>query len=246
MVMKDEDDTMIYVISDLHGYSLESIQDFLGKVGFCSDDTLYILGDVIDRGTDGVKLLRWMMLQRNVEFILGNHEEMLLKSGYLDELAEDSDSDSTYRKFNVYNTWVSNGGKITADDLCTTNKRVILCIMDYLMNVPLYKEITVGGKKFILTHSGLGGFKKDKSMEDYSSYDLLWTRPNMNTRYFDDAMVIFGHTPTVYMGDGQLGKILKTDTWINIDVGVAVGQEPAILRLDDLKEFYYKDYIGNN
>ena len=39
------------------------------------------------------------------------------------------------------------------------------------------------------------------------------------------------------------GKIVRTDSWIDIDVGAGAGQHPALLRLDDMKEFYYKDYI---
>lgn len=34
------------------------------------------------------------------------------------------------------------------------------------------------------------------------------------------------------------GKILKTKTWIDIDVDVAYGQKPVLLRLDNLQEFY--------
>jgi len=62
---------MIYVTSDLHGYPLEKFSDMLKSVNFSEADTLYILGDVIDRGKDGIKLLKWCMQQDNVEFILG-------------------------------------------------------------------------------------------------------------------------------------------------------------------------------
>ena len=34
------------------------------------------------------------------------------------------------------------------------------------------------------------------------------------------------------------GKILKIKTWIDIDVDVAYGQKPVLLRLDNLQEFY--------
>ena len=40
---------MLYVTSDLHGYPLDKFQRFLNKAGFSPDDTLYVLGDVIDR-----------------------------------------------------------------------------------------------------------------------------------------------------------------------------------------------------
>ncbi len=236
---------MIYVTSDLHGYSLDKFLDFLNRVGFCDDDTLYILGDIIDRGADGIKLLSWSALQPNVELILGNHEDMLLKSGLPDSIIADSVYKPSYKESRVYNAWISNGGQITVDSLYATNKCVLLYIMDYLKEAPLYKSITVGKRKFILTHSGLSHFRQDKPIEAYSSSDLLWNRSDTNTRYFDNGtIVIFGHTPTVCMREESLGQILKTDTWINVDVGISLQQEVALLRLDDMHEFYYKDYIN--
>ena len=44
---------MTYVISDLLGYSIEKLKTLLEKAGFCKDDFLYILGDVIDRNCAG-------------------------------------------------------------------------------------------------------------------------------------------------------------------------------------------------
>ncbi len=32
-------------------------------------------------------------------------------------------------------------------------------------------------------------------------------------------------------------KIIKTETWIDIDVGAGFGRQPVLLRLDDMKEF---------
>ena len=37
----------------LHGYPLEKFKMLLNKAGFCDDDELFILGDVIDRNGDG-------------------------------------------------------------------------------------------------------------------------------------------------------------------------------------------------
>ena len=48
---------MIYVTSDLHGFDPEQFRAFLDKAGFCQDDYLFVLGDVIDRGEHGVALL---------------------------------------------------------------------------------------------------------------------------------------------------------------------------------------------
>lgn len=231
---------MVYVTSDLHGYSLDKFRGFLDKVGFCDDDFLYILGDVIDRGPDGVKILKWLMLQPNVELLLGNHEAMLLACDFLfDEITEDSISELTGEKLSTYRTWISNGGQDTLDALLGVSNEEIQCILEYLRERPLYETVTVNNKDFVLVHSGLGGFRKDKKLSEYTPTDLLWTRPSMNTRYFDDVMIVFGHTPTICYGNECLGKIIKTDTWLNVDVGVGIGQNPALLCLDDMEQIYY-------
>ena len=64
---------MIYAISDIHG-CFEQYQAMLQEISFSSRDTLYVLGDVIDRGPDGIRILQDMMLRSNVLPLLGNHE----------------------------------------------------------------------------------------------------------------------------------------------------------------------------
>ena len=76
---------MIYVASDLHGYPLEKFEKLLENAGFSDDDFLYILGDVIDRGDEGVEILKWLAFQDNAQLILGNHEAMMLACDFLFE-----------------------------------------------------------------------------------------------------------------------------------------------------------------
>lgn len=234
---------MIYVTSDLHGYSLEKFQDFLSKVGFGKEDYLYILGDVIDRGPDGVKILRWLMRQPNVELLLGNHEAMLLACDFIfDEITDESIAKLTGTKLSTFKTWVANSGQVTLDALYAVRDSEIRYILEYLREAPLYCALTVGDRDFLLVHAGLGGFRKDKKMSEYTAHDLIWTRPALSTDYFRDITTVFGHTPTVAYGGQYLGRIVKTDTWVNVDVGVGIGQDPVLLRLDDMKEFYYNEY----
>ena len=51
---------MTYVMSDLHG-CYDKYRQMLEQIGFGDDDTLYILGDVIDRGEGGIDILLDMM-----------------------------------------------------------------------------------------------------------------------------------------------------------------------------------------
>lgn len=230
---------MIYATSDLHGYPLDKFMDLLNKAGFTDDDFCFVLGDVIDRGPEGIKTICWLMNQPNFELVLGNHEAMMLACEFLcDEITDESIANLTGQKFGTYTTWISNGGQQTLDELCNLPKEDRKYIFEYLKEAPLYETVTAGGRDFVLTHSGLGSFDKNKKLSEYSTFDLIWNRPNSNARYFDEILTVFGHTPTHYYGPEHKGKALVTDTWIDIDTGAACGGSPMLLRLDDLKEFY--------
>ena len=203
---------------------------------------MYILGDVIDRNGDGgVDMLCWLLTQPNIELILGNHEAMLLACEFIfDEITDESISDMHSDNVGVLSDYMFNGGNITLKSLAKLNKtspETIADILDYLHEAPLYEAVSTDNNDFILVHSGLGNFAPTKKLSQYTSDELLWTRPRLEDRYFDDIITIFGHTPTVYYGKEYKGKIVKTDSWINIDAGAASGLEPILLRLDDFKEF---------
>ena len=68
---------MIYVMSDIHG-EYEKYKAMLEKINFTDDDVLYVLGDVIDRGPEPVKILADMSMRHNVYPVFGNHELMAL------------------------------------------------------------------------------------------------------------------------------------------------------------------------
>ena len=231
---------MVYVTSDLHGYPLKKLQNKLEEIELNPQDHLYILGDCIDRGPDGLEIIRWIMSQSNVTLSLGNHEAMLLDNQFLfggDSIPAVLDLKGEQR--NSYCVWTSNGGYATIDIMQRFSNSQIKHIFRFLAKTPLYKEIEVNGKKFILTHSGLGSFAPDKPLSEYSRFDLVWSRPSLNTRYYEDGkIVVFGHSPTVLFGPEFRGKPIFTETWYNIDVGAGIGLQPLLLRLDDMKQFY--------
>lgn len=229
---------MVYVISDLHGYDFDKFHKLLGRVDFSKDDYLFILGDVIDRGKDGIKYLNWLLVQDNVQLILGNHEAMLLSCGFLfEEITEDSVQGLTLEDLELLSTWKENGAKWTLEGIYGIEQDDRISIIEYLREAPLFEIISVNGKDFLLTHSGLGSFEKGKKISAYSAEDLLWNRPKLSDRYFESVITVFGHTPTFVYGEQHSGKIIKTDTWINIDAGAGYGYSPVLLRLDDMKEF---------
>lgn len=233
---------MIYVTSDLHGCAPAVLQRLLNKAGFTAHDELYVLGDVIDRGDHGAQLLLWMTQQPNVQLLLGNHEALLLACDFLfEEVTEESLDRLDTRRLELLENWMQNGGGPTIGGLRRILKQdpeLLQGILEYLRDAPLYESLRVKGRNFLLVHSGLDNFQPNRPLEEYAPGELLFARPGLDTRYFDDALVVFGHTPTEFFGEEFAGKALKTETWVCIDTGAAMGGTPMLLRLDDMAEFY--------
>ena len=230
---------MIYVSSDWHGCPLDTVRHLFRKAGFSEADYCFVLGDVIDRGDHGVELLQWLMLQGNVELIRGNHEDMMLGSEMLfEEIDDDSLRRLNSRVVEAVNLWMYNGAQPTIAGLKRLSGSDRNYVFEYVSEAPLYECVEAGGRKFILTHSGLQYFSEDKALDDYTKHELIWNRPKITDRYFSDIFTVFGHTPTGFYGKEHMGKMVKTETWADIDTGVAMGLTPMLLRLDDMKEFY--------
>lgn len=233
---------MIYATSDLHGCHPDVLRQLLDKAQFSDKDFLFVLGDVIDRGEYGTELLLWLTQQQNVQLILGNHEAMMLSCRFLfREVTDESLEALTQENLDVLMTWLSNGATPTLTGLKALLKRepaLVEGILEYLEDAPLYDSVRVGGRTYILTHSGLGNFSPDKDLDDYSPDEFLMHRPALTESYFPNATVVFGHTPTLLYGEEYAGRVLHTPSWTNIDTGAAAGGTPMLLRLDDMKEFY--------
>ena len=232
----------IYVISDLHGQG-KAFYAMLEKIHFSQEDKLYILGDVVDRGPEGISLLEYIRRQENIEMILGNHEDMMLKS-------------CKYPTDQMWmSTWMFNGGGTTLSGLRMLPKEDRLACLDYERNLPLYRTISVEGVDYLFIHAGLP--LKEGSMEeicqDIDEEEALWIRGE----FFDSPVIppyyiIFGHTPTGAMlrysetipaDQRERCKEFKIAFWnhrIGIDCGAAYGKNLGCLRLNDFKEFYVK------
>ena len=233
---------MIYATSDIHGYPLDSFLRLLEKAGFSSKDELYVIGDVIDRhGDGGIAMLRWMMRRKNVTLIMGNHEDMLLKCGFLftrdPELNKPELLSPEESKHLAH--WGRNGSAVTIQslrELKGKDPEELNKLLKYLTDAPLYMELTANKKRFVLVHGGLNGFSAEKGLDEYSRHDLVWTRPAASDNYWNDRTVILGHTPTYIYSEKN--RMFVTDTWVDIDTGAADGGSPMLLRLDDMHPFY--------
>ena len=86
---------MIYVMSDIHGHQ-DAFDDILSQIQLSDHDHLYILGDVIDRGPDGIALLQRIRQMPRTTLLLGNHEYMMINR-YKDSEDIDCGCHQTFR-----------------------------------------------------------------------------------------------------------------------------------------------------
>lgn len=67
-----------YVVGDIQG-CYASFLALLDKVAFSAQDRLWCVGDLVNRGSDSLGVLRWMVAhQHQVQTVLGNHDLHLL------------------------------------------------------------------------------------------------------------------------------------------------------------------------
>ena len=229
---------MIYAMSDIHG-CFDKYQAMLSEIQFKSTDILYILGDVIDRGPDGVKILQDMNTRPNVFPILGNHEfTAAVCLPWLSQEITDQSLDSlTNDQIAALSEWIASGGGPTLRSLRQLDAEERQDILDYLREMELYAEVEAGGRSFLLSHAYLHHFSPEKPLEDYQLTDFLFGRPEADRAYYPDKYVVFGHTPTRLLC-GQ-DKIFRWKKMIGIDCGcVFEGGQLGCLCLNTLEEFY--------
>ena len=241
-----------YVMSDLHGLYKEYLQ-MLEQIRFSPEDRLYVLGDVIDRGPDGIRLLQDIMERENVTMLLGNHEDMMLSVVTMEEF-----SGELYEK-RMYQ-WSRNGGDVTAHaffynlnykeqaKLIAYLEACPLCMPDVQVNgkhfylVHAYPHLAPGEEKRIITLDYLRGLPTETATE--LKRQILWKRLEETESFSLGFTVIFGHTPTQHYQKLPEMRFWYGNGCINIDSGCAYRAKGhkegrmGCLRLDDGAEFY--------
>lgn len=225
---------MIYVCSDIHG-EYSAYLDFINSI-FTDDDTLYIIGDVLDRGTSAIDLIQDIMQRSNVVMIKGNHEKILADT--LEELCG-ANSESYVRTIIDESLAIDRiGQEETLLDFAKLNTSEQRDIIDFINGLPLYAELEVNGKNYLLVHGGLPNFS-DLPIEWYEEDDLLFGPHDYDITHYEDTTVIVGHVPTRFIHGATPDKILRRNGTIAIDCGCGFGGQLGVLCLDTDEEFYF-------
>ena len=231
----------VYVMSDLHG-NYDGFMSILKQINFSEADELYVDGDIVDRGRDGIKILQYMMMQPNIYPIIGNHEYALMQvlDFVTQEITEDSISKIDEKTLQNIIEYQNIGGQVTLDEFHKLSKEEQQDIMDYLEEFTAYEEITVSGKSFVIIHAGFINFNLNRRLDDYQLYELIFKAPDYEKVYFKDKYLVTGHLPTRAIEGAKPDEIYIANNHIAIDCASGYGGKVGCIRLDDFNCFYSK------
>lgn len=146
---------MYYVISDIHG-NYKKYCELLDCINLKDEDVLYVLGDVIDRGEQGIRILQDMMFRINVVPMIGKHDLIGWRclKWLTQEITEESIDNMDTKMLQIIEEWCKSGGQTTINEVMALPKEEREEILEYLEEFRAYEEVRVGGNTFLLVHGG--------------------------------------------------------------------------------------------
>ena len=190
----------IYAIGDVHG-RLDLLDDLLRQIEACDaardgESQLVFLGDLVDRGPDSKGVVaRAMELQRAgrvVAFLMGNHEEVMLRAAEGDRKAA-----LLFTRIGGRETLLSYG--VDEDSYRQAEIEEIGPLIlrhvprEHLAFLESFEDSHSVGD-YLFVHAGI---RPDVPLKEQQSRDLRWIRGEfLEFRGDHDALVVHGHSIT--------------------------------------------------
>ena len=146
----------VHIIGDIHG-SATALKTYFTKNPISEKDYYIFCGDYFDRGTQNYqtfKFLSELMTNKNMTFLIGNHEDKLYKYACDDEFKMDYDIKNTIEEFEMNHLKKSE-------------------IRGFIKNLSQIALITFKDKTYLITHGGLP-YIPNKSLDFYSTNSFVY------------------------------------------------------------------------
>lgn len=209
-------------VSDVHGY-LDDFKSLLKKCNYNREsDYLFILGDIIEKGTDNISSLNYVQnLCKNPKaiFIQGNNDTMTYYMAFKDDKARFLDR----LKYRPTNTFTQMAESISITDFTENfeekRQKVIEAFssqLDFLRSAPLAIET----KDFIFVHAAIENRPDWENSAPHIVQALPWF---LRHHHQQSKTVTCGHFPTYNFRRGNCSNLPIIDRekrMINIDGGM--------------------------
>ncbi len=146
----------IHIIGDIHG-SYTALKTYFNKYPIIPQDFYIFVGDYFDRGIENYqtfKYLKELMEQKNMIFLVGNHEDKLYKYACDDEFKMDYDIKNTIEEFEQKELKKSE-------------------IRGFIKKLSQLAYITFNGKSYLITHGGIP-YIPEKPLDFYSTNTFIY------------------------------------------------------------------------
>jgi serine/threonine protein phosphatase 1 len=187
------------VFGDVHG-QFDGLMRLIDFIKFSSNDKLYFLGDLIDRGNRSADVVRWV-IENGHTCLRGNHEQMCL------------DAFDSYEGSLIWKGWLLNGGSSTLQSY--GEEGVPKEHIKWMKQLPLYLDL---GDSW-LVHAGLN---PSLPLELQGASEFCWIREEFHSAtkpFFDNKIIITGHTITFVFPCVPPGNLVLGKGWLDIDTG---------------------------
>jgi serine/threonine protein phosphatase 1 len=188
------------VIGDIHGH-YDGLMALLNEVAPDSGDQVYFLGDLIDRGPKSAQVVQFVR-EKQYPCLLGNHEVMLMRAVY------EGEADRRILQF-----WIQAGGDATIASYGEAG--ILKSDIDWMASLPTYLDLD----DVWLVHAGVDPYMP---LHQQNEQQFCWMREKFFSSafpYFDDKLIVTGHTITFTLPGIAPGELASGVGWIDIETG---------------------------
>lgn len=193
-----------FAISDIHG-CIQTFRALVEVIQLKREDTLYLLGDYIDRGPDSKGVIDFILYLKQEGFhvitLRGNHEQMLL--------------DALSNPLALERFLVNGGDKTMASFGISRPVHLDVSYLSFFNSLEYHSTF----KNIILVHAGLNGEISDP-LEDKEA--MLWIR-RFKIKPSFNKIVVHGHTPVALESITDMIENREKGLHIDIDNGCVYG-----------------------
>ena len=211
----------LIAVGDIHG-CINKLKELLNLLSVRQEDTIIFLGDYIGRGPSSKEVISTLIELRkknkNVFFLLGNHENLLLEY-----VRSPDEALIPYLRQQSIEAFLSSYGQ---EDLSHLHELTFMPEehVEFLRNLELYHI----EQDYIFVHAGI---MPGLPLEKHTAMELCEVRDMfLDSRVEIGKTVVFGHTP--------FELPLVTEDKIGIDTGAVYGNLLTAVVLPEIKFFH--------